>query len=85
MLKKENYSITESAKEKVVDYIKQNSKNNNFSNGRFIRNMFEKLKIEQSTRVLQEDSDKSLITIDDVNKVIEADYIVKEERVIGFK
>mgnify|MGYP003304201607 CR=1 FL=1 len=61
-------------------------KTENFSNGRFIRNIYEKVKIEQANRVLEnKDDDINLIKKCDIEKVLSEIKVNKKEKVrIGF-
>lgn len=51
----ENYELEDCAliyfRERMKEYVNKRSKNKNFSNGRFVRNIFEKAKIKQAIRI----------------------------------
>ena len=68
MCEKQEYILTEKAKSTVDEYIEQmvKYKDENFGNGRDVRNFFEKVIAKQATRVsenLNDSSDDFLITI----------------------
>ena len=68
LCKKEEYKIVPNIKKHLVKYFEIAKKNKNFSNARFVRNLFEKIKIEQANRVINERQNKNLIKLEDVLK-----------------
>ena len=68
LCKKEEYKIAPNIKKYLVKYFEIAKKNKNFSNARFVRNLFEKIKIEQANRVINERQNKNLIKLEDVLK-----------------
>lgn len=64
MLKNSNMDITESALKKLKKVIEVSSKNKNFGNGRFIRNIFQKILIEHAKNMDKNNSDDNLFLID---------------------
>ena len=86
LAKKEKYKISSQVKECLIDDFKHKKINPTFSNGRYVRNIYEKIKIEQANRV-------SLGNLDDINLIKKCDvekvllYEKKTEKVktrIGF-
>lgn len=72
MVKEQNYKLTSSCKFTIMEYFEKESKKKNFSNGRCVRNLFEKIKFEQAERVFYEDNaDKDLIKKCDIDIVIQ--------------
>lgn len=67
-MQKEEYKIAPNIKKYLVKYFEIAKKNKNFSNARFVRNLFEKIKIEQANRVINERQNKNLIKLEDVLK-----------------
>ena len=51
MCKEDNYKISNNIKKIIIEFFKQEKLNENFSNGRCVRNIFEKIKFEQADRV----------------------------------
>ena len=85
MAKKENYRISEAAKNLLKQQFVLEKLKDNFSNGRTVRNIFEKIKFEQADRVMNFNEDLSMIKKCDVEKVIDKYEVVKKEKVrIGF-
>ncbi len=64
MLKNSNMDITESALKKLKKVIEVSSKNKNFGNGRFIRNIFQKILIKHAKNMDKNNSDDNLFLID---------------------
>lgn len=74
MLEQEQFKLDKKCKNAILEYFSNESRNNkdNFSNGRLARNLFEKVKFEQATRITEQNSkDYDLITTADVTAVIE--------------
>ena len=59
MLKERAYSLSEGAKDQVLEIFKQAAKQNDFGNGRFVRNLLEQMIMQQSLRIYDEDGDRS--------------------------
>ena len=59
MLKERAYCLSESAKAKALEIFKQAAKQNDFGNGRFVRNLLEQMIMQQSLRIYDEGSDRS--------------------------
>ncbi len=86
LCKKENYKITENCIEILIDNFKKARQEENFGNGRYVRNLFEKVKFEQADRIVQTKSKAiNSITKNDVENAIKT-VIYKEKAVskIGF-
>lgn len=86
LAKKEGYKISRNVKEILQEDFKKKSKSKNFSNGRYVRNIYEKIKIEQANRVLREnDENINLIKKSDVEKILEVEKIEEVQKIkIGF-
>lgn len=86
MAKEEKYKISSSIKRILIEYFEQEKKKENFSNARCVRNLFEKIKFEQASRVAtNKNVDINLIIKEDVIGVIEnCQEKVQEKRKIGF-
>lgn len=87
LCRNEKYLLTANIKPILLECFKQARKDYNFSNGRFVRSLFEKIKIEQANRVVKNNNkNKNLIIKSDVINVIQ-DIQIKEKKVkrrIGF-
>jgi len=86
LAKGENYKLSSSIKPELEKALTQIVKTENFSNGRFIRNIYEKVKIEQANRVSEnKGEDINLIKKCDLEKVLAEIKVNKKEKVkIGF-
>jgi SpoVK/Ycf46/Vps4 family AAA+-type ATPase len=86
LVKKEGYKISSQIKELLQENFHENNSNETFSNGRYVRNLYEKVKIEQANRVaLNEDEDVNLIKKCDIENVIEKTKTVEVPKIkIGF-
>lgn len=84
LCKKEKYRLANNCKKVLIDNFIKAKNEENFGNGRYVRNIFEKVKFEQADRVIQTDS-KTLNSIlkKDIEKVIDTIPIKKVTR-IGF-
>ena len=86
LCKKEKYKLSENCKEILIDNFNKAKKEENFGNGRYVRNLFEKIKFEQADRIVQTNS-KSInsITKKDIEKAIQTiTFKEKQTRKIGF-
>lgn len=86
MLEQEQFKLDKKCKNAILEYFSNESRNNknNFSNGRLARNLFEKVKFEQATRVIEQNSkDYDSITTADVTAVIDK-IKTKPKATIGF-
>jgi stage V sporulation protein K len=51
--KKEKYCISNNCREILLDHFNKVRSQKNFGNGRYVRNIFEKIKFEQADRVIR--------------------------------
>ena len=86
LAKKEGYKISRNIKPILQEDFKEKSKKNNFSNGRYVRNIYEKIKIEQANRILKEnDENINLIKKSDIEKILETEKPETTKKIkIGF-
>lgn len=87
MCKNDGYKLDKNIKQLMLEHLTQAKKSNNFSNGRYVRNIFEHTKIEMATRLLEDETaDIALIKKCDVITVLEEIklQIPKEKNKIGF-
>lgn len=87
MLKQEEFKLEENCKQLILEYFNNEIRfcKENFSNGRCARNLFEKIKMEQATRIMkQKAKDLDLITADDVTAVVEKIKTKATKNKIGF-
>ena len=59
MLNERAYSLSDNAKAKALELFEQAATQNDFGNGRFVRNLLEQMIMQQSLRIYDEDSDRS--------------------------
>ena len=87
LCKKEKYRLTNSCKEILIENFKKAKSKENFGNGRYVRNLFEKVKFEQADRIVQNNS-KAINSIlkGDIEKAINMMTVPNEKTVkrIGF-
>lgn len=87
MLKQEGFKLSRNCKQIVLDYFNTeiNNSKDNFSNGRLVRNLTEKIKMEQANRIIKEKSNNlDLITTADVTAVVEKIRTKPSKNIIGF-
>ena len=87
LCKKDNYKLTSNCKEILINNFKYAKKEETFGNGRYVRNLFEKIKFEQADRIIKTDNKNiNTITTQDVNNaIINMKSSNKEKKkVIGF-
>ena len=86
LCKKEKYKVTDSCQEILLDNFRRIKKEENFGNGRYIRNLFEKIKFEQADRIIESNSKAiNFINKADIEKAIQSISFKKpEKRKIGF-
>lgn len=87
MLKQEEFKLSKNCKQLVLDYFKNEITNNryNFSNARLVRNLTEKIKMEQANRIIKEKSNNlDLIIADDIKEVVEKIKTKPFKNTIGF-
>lgn len=87
MLKDEGFKLSRNCKQIVLDYFNNEINNNkyNFSNARLVRNLTEKIKMEQANRIIKQKSkDLDLIIADDITAVVEKIKTKPSNNRIGF-
>lgn len=86
LCKKEKYKLSNTCKETLINNFIKAKNEENFGNGRYVRNLFEKTKFEQADRIVQTDSKAiNLIINSDIESAIKSiNYKEKETRKIGF-
>lgn len=89
MLKDEGFKLNRNCKQIVLDYFNNeiNNSKDNFSNGRLVRNLTEKVKMEQANRIIKQklkDLDVDLIIADDITAVVEKIKTKPSNNRIGF-
>ena len=84
LCKKEKYRLSNNCEEILINNFFSAKNEENFGNGRYVRNLFEKVKFEQADRIVRTNS-KAVNTIlkQDIEKVIDTIPIKKVTR-IGF-
>ena len=86
--KQNNLSISEGAYDKMTDIFENARTEDNFGNGRYVRNVIEKAKLAQATRLLSMDLDSigrtDIFTIcaEDIEQPVEV--ITADKKRIGF-
>ena len=86
LCKKEKYKLAENCQETLINNFSLAKNEKNFGNGRYVRNLFEKIKFEQADRVVKT-KNKAInsITEEDIENAIKTiSYTEKEVRKIGF-
>lgn len=86
LCKKEKYKLSGNCKEILVNNFRDAKKEENFGNGRYVRNLFEKVKFEQANRVVQTKSNaiNSINKTDIENALNTIKFKEKSIRKIGF-
>lgn len=85
--KPKGYTITEDASEKLLRYFTYvyKTRDKNFGNGRFVRNLFEEITKIQSTRIAELDPADitkevlTTITLEDIERAVEGKFVEEEE------
>ena len=86
-IKQEGFTLDKDCKTPITEYFENEVKNadDNFGNARMVRSFFERIKLEQATRIVDTKSkDINLITTADVSNVIEKIKTQKTQVKIGF-
>lgn len=87
MLEQEHFILDQGCEGIIKEYLENEIKNkdSNFGNGRLVRNLFEKVKMEQATRITKKKlKDLDLITADDVKAVVNKIKTKEIKNKIGF-
>ena len=81
LAKKEKYKISPNIKQTVLEYFKNEKKKENFGNAREVRNLFEKVKFEQASRICKNKEEN----INTIKNVVQKTEKPKQEKIkIGF-
>jgi predicted AlkP superfamily phosphohydrolase/phosphomutase len=75
--KKSNMQFTDDAKIKLKDLFIENKKSTDFGNGRFVRNVFEKAKMEQANRLVN--MNYSEVTNEVLSTLTASDIVIPEK------
>ena len=70
--------IETAALEKLERAFDAAKANNDFGNGRYVRNVFEQAKMNQASRLLEKDYDS--ITSDEITTITEEDIVIPEAK-----
>ena len=70
LCKNEKYKLTSSIKRIIIDHFDIVKQEKHFSNARYVRSFFEKVKIEQANRVIKSESNINIINKCDVENVL---------------
>ena len=91
MLNERAYSLSDNAKAKALELFEQAATQNDFGNGRFVRNLLEQMIMQQSLRIYDEDSHRSwdkdsisILTAADIPRDILPKSQNTKTKVIGF-
>ena len=84
LLHENNLEITDEALEKLKGIIDESSKSDNFGNGRYIHNIFQRILIEHSKNTENKSKKDDLFLITDEDIVYEKLIAEKNKRKIGF-
>ena len=89
LCKKEKYRLSKGCTEILLQHFEEARLEEGFGNGRYVRNIFEKIKFEQADRVVRTDSKNiNMITKQDIQNTLAeiqiSKPVEKERRVIGF-
>ena len=86
MCQNEKYKLSKNCKEILANNFNKAKGEKNFGNGRYVRNLFEKVKFEQADRIIQSNSKAiNLITKKDIENAINViSHKAKGKRIIGF-
>ncbi len=89
LCRKEKYRLSKGCNEILLQHFEEARHGKSFGNGRYVRNIFEKIKFEQADRVVRTDSKNiNMITKQDIqNTLVDLQIskpVEKERRVIGF-
>ncbi len=87
LVKQEGFNLDKNCKTIIMDYFVNEIKNadESFGNGRLVRNLLEKTKMVQATRIINTKSkDLDVITADDIINVVNKIKTQKTQIKIGF-
>lgn len=87
LCQKENYKLASNGKERLLENFEKAKTQECFGNGRYVRNLFEKIKFEQADRIIKTNNKNiNIITTQDIDNVlahIKLNHQPKQ-KVIGF-
>ena len=85
LCQKENYHIARGVKSLLIQHFEQARKEENFSNARYVRSLFEKVKMEQANRVIErKNCDENTIQKADFEKILQPKKQEVVQKIIGF-
>lgn len=87
LCKNEKYTMFRESREFLLEHFKEAKNVQNFGNGRYVRNLFEKIKFEQADRVIKTKAKGiNIITPNDIRTTLDSISLDKpvKTRVIGF-
>ena len=86
LCKKENYKLSNNIRKLLISHFEEAKKLTNFSNARYVRNLYEKVKFEQAYRVSNEkNSNIDLIKKCDIESILKNIKPVEMQKIkIGF-
>jgi len=85
LCEKENYQLARGVKSRLIQHFEKARKEENFSNARYVRSLFEKIKIEQANRVIEnKESNEDIIQKVDIEKITSQRKQEIPQKVIGF-
>ena len=79
LCKEEGYKVSSNLKQTMLVHFENARKNKNFANARYVRSLFEKVKMEQADRVMVQEDNIEMIKRVDVEKAI-MQMSAKEEK-----
>lgn len=85
LCQKEDYRLARGVKAILLQHFEQARKEENFSNARYVRSLFEKVKMEQANRVMtNENCNENRIQKGDVEKITNQKKQEIPQKIIGF-
>lgn len=88
LCKQEKYVLSKNCKDILLENFEKAKNDDNFGNGRYVRNIFEKIKFEQADRIIKTKSKYlNLINKSDIEKALfleNSNKIESRKRTIGF-
>ena len=86
LCKKEKYKLSDNCRDTLIQNFRKAKNEKNFGNGRYVRNLFEKVKFEQADRIIKTNSKAiNTMTTKDIESAIKSlPHGETEKRKIGF-
>ena len=85
LCKNEEYKLSPNIKKILINHFNKVKNNEHFSNARYVRNFFEKVKIEQANRIINNKDNINTITKYDIENVLDKTKAINnEKKKIGF-